>query len=163
MLLGELIVAVPIAQLLALALPLGRIDAQMHRLPNVFTFPALATAQLALFAASALDSSWGRYFWAMAALAAVSGLGFAAALSGALGMGDVKLVASTVPLLAWFDPLAAVSSVAIAFGLAAAAVLALGLAGRVSWHSRVALGPYLLAGFIGGVGLLLGGAEFLAY
>jgi leader peptidase (prepilin peptidase)/N-methyltransferase len=148
MLPGELIAGVPLAQLAAFALPLGLIDLRLHRLPNVFTLPALACSQLALFLASVFDSSWARYGFALATLALVAGLGWVASVSGALGMGDVKLVASSAPLLAWFDPFAAAASLLIALGLAAVVVLGLALARRVEPTTRIAMGPYLLLGFI---------------
>lgn len=147
MLAGELVAAVPLAQIAAFALPLARIDIRLHRLPNVFTLPTILSSQLALAAASALDGSWLNYFWSLASLAPVVALGILAALSGAFGMGDVKLLASSVPVLAWFDPFLALLSLATAFVAAAAVSTTLAIAGRISWQSRVALGPYLLAGY----------------
>jgi leader peptidase (prepilin peptidase) / N-methyltransferase len=147
MLAGELVAAVPLAQIAAFALPLARLDIRLHRLPNVFTIPAILSSQLALLTASALDSGWLSYVWSLVSAAAVATLGILAARSGAFGMGDVKLLASSVPVLAWFDPFLALLSLATAFVAAAAVSATLAVAGRISWQSRIALGPYLLAGF----------------
>lgn len=158
MLPGEIIAAVPLAQLIALAVPLSLIDIQLKRLPNIFTLPALASAQLSTLIASATDSSWGRYLWSIATLLLIACLGFAAARSGALGMGDVKLMSASTPVLAWFDPFAALVSLVVAFVAASAVVTAAALSGIISWSARVALGPYLLTGTVMASALIWGRA-----
>jgi leader peptidase (prepilin peptidase) / N-methyltransferase len=80
-------------------------------------------------------------------------------------MGDVKLIAATSPVLAWFSPAAALAALALALVLAAAwAVMAL-LMRRLSLGGRLAMGPFLLAGVVGGSVLALGavgGVDYLS-
>jgi leader peptidase (prepilin peptidase) / N-methyltransferase len=162
---GEIIAVIPLAQFLALALPLSRIDIRLHRLPNVFTMPALLSAQLAVLIASWVDHSWVRYAWAAAALLVVGGLALAASIAGALGMGDVKLIAATSPVLAWFSPAAALAALALALVLAAAWAVGALLMRRLSLGGRLAMGPFLLAGVVGGSVLALGavgGVDYLS-
>jgi leader peptidase (prepilin peptidase) / N-methyltransferase len=160
---GEIIAVVPLAQFLAFALPLSRIDIRLHRLPNVFTLPALLSAQSAVLIASWVDGSWARYAWATATLLVVGGLALAASIAGALGMGDVKLIAATSPALAWFSPAAALAALALALVLAAAwAVVAL-LIRRLTLGGRIAMGPFLLAGVVAGSVLALGDVGGIDY
>jgi leader peptidase (prepilin peptidase)/N-methyltransferase len=66
---------------------------------------------------------------------------------GALGMGDVKLMALMTAALSWFGWQHPLIAFAVAFVLATIGVLVLFVARRAKLGSTVALGPYLLAGF----------------
>lgn len=81
-----------------------------------------------------------------AALAAVIGL--AVNRTGKLGMGDVKLITGITWALAWFSPMQPLIWLTISFGLATAVVLFLFAKRKMSMGRSIALGPYLLLGFV---------------
>ena len=65
-----------------------------------------------------------------------------------LGMGDVKLIAGITFALAWFSPLLPVTAILVAFVSAGAASLVLLALRKTRMGSSIALGPYLLFGFV---------------
>jgi leader peptidase (prepilin peptidase) / N-methyltransferase len=122
-------------------LPLGFIDAAVHRLPDVLTGPlALGTAVLLL-----LTERQSLLRCLLAALAL--GLGFALlALVAPIGLGDAKLAPSLGALLAvtgWGTVLAGLVYAFLLAGLWAAFLLLTRRAGR---QDALALGPFLLLG-----------------
>lgn len=121
-------------------------DAATHKLPNRVTYP-LAGALAVLVGASALAGVPG----AGRALAWGAGLGAAFLLlallaGGGLGLGDVKLSVILGAWAGWLAPTAPIILVIAAFllgGITALVLMALGRAGRAS---RIAFGPFLVAG-----------------
>lgn len=131
--------------LLAVAVPLSVIDIRQRRLPNKLVLPGFLVVWLAQLA----DSIRHGDFTSMG-LATVCALGmFALALIanriGALGMGDVKLLALIGQSFGWWG-LGALS-VAVVSGILLAAVFVLVALAvrRLSATSTIPLGPYLLA------------------
>lgn len=156
----------PIVYLLAVSWPLASTDWRERRLPNVLTLPGLWLALTAQTAASMLlgfDAiSRGGDGWqgfANQAAAVVVGLTvFASSLAAhvwaGLGMGDVKLVTVIALSLGWFSPW---SPLLALFSGLSAAVIWVGvsfIAGRVKLGSTLALGPWLLVGFVVAVAVL---------
>lgn len=136
---------------LALVTPeLCRVDVTEHRLPNGLVLPGLG------FAAVGVVFGWadtGRPpLAALLATAAVVGLFGMLALTGGMGMGDVKLAA----LLALAGGAASVIVVvgAVAIGFLAAGIGALGTIAARGGAGNVAFGPYLLGGFWASVAAL---------
>ncbi|MFJ8042844.1 prepilin peptidase [Kitasatospora sp. NPDC096147] len=127
--------------LAVLGVPLGLIDASVHRLPDVLTLPlALGTAALLV-----LTERQGLLRCLLAALAL--GLGFALlALLVPIGLGDAKLAPSLAALLAvsgWSTVLAGLVWTVVLAGVWAVALLATRRAGR---QDDLAFGPPLLLG-----------------
>jgi leader peptidase (prepilin peptidase)/N-methyltransferase len=65
-----------------------------------------------------------------------------------LGMGDVKLIAGITFALAWFNPFLPALAILIAFVSAGVVSLALLALRKTRMGSSIALGPYLLFGFL---------------
>jgi leader peptidase (prepilin peptidase)/N-methyltransferase len=67
---------------------------------------------------------------------------------GTLGMGDVKLITGMSLSLGWFTPFAPLLALCAAFALATIVVLFLFVTRKARMGSGIALGPYLLVGFV---------------
>lgn len=136
------------AYLLAVAWPLARTDIREHRLPNRLTLPLLPVALFGQLLAAGLGDDWSRLGaslgWAVVAF--VVGLGINRV--GTLGMGDVKLITGMSLSLGWFSPVAPLLALAAAFALATLVVLFLFATRKARMGSSIALGPYLLVGFV---------------
>jgi len=138
--LGPAPALIPALAVAAVAPALTRVDLAEHRLPNRLVGPALA-AGLAGFGLSWLVS--GQTLVPLVSAAVYAGLLFVFALFGGMGMGDVKLaaalgLASPTLAIALGSPL-----LAFQFG-GVAAVIVLIRRGR---KTRIAFGPFLLAGY----------------
>ena len=136
------------AYLLVVAWPLARTDIREHRLPNRLTLPLLPVALFGQLLAAGFSGDWSRLGvslgWAVVAF--VVGLGINRV--GTLGMGDVKLITGMSLSLGWFSPVAPLLALAAAFALATLVVLFLFATRRARMGSSIALGPYLLVGFV---------------
>ena len=139
------------AYLLAVSLPLAIIDIRQRRLPNRLVLPGLAVTLIAHTSAVLIGSDWARMLTAWLTAVVVFVLAAVANSFGALGMGDVKLMALMTASLAWFGWQHPLLAFAVAFILATVGVLALFVARRAKLGSTLALGPYLLAGFAAAV------------
>jgi leader peptidase (prepilin peptidase)/N-methyltransferase len=156
----------PIVYLLAVAWPLARTDWRERRLPNALTLPGLWLALTAQTSASMLlgfDSisrggeGWQGFANQMAALSvgfAVFASSLVAHVWAGLGMGDVKLVSVIALSLGWFSPWSPLLALFCGLATAVAWVLVGFVAGRTKLRSTLALGPWLLAGFVIAVAVL---------
>ena len=144
---AELILLIPTGYLLFASIPLIVFDLREHRLPNRFTYSAIA---LSIFATGFVAVSDDRYLQLLIALAislSTFGIGYLLAKYADVGMGDVKLLTATNLLLAWHSPWLVLFALTMSFTLASL-VSAIGLLmGRLSWKTPLAIGPYLLLGF----------------
>ncbi len=137
-----------IAYLFAVAWPLAVIDIRERRLPNRLVLPAIPIAIVGQVVAAISGAPWWPMLYAIGAGLAAFGLGLIANLRGGLGMGDVKLIAAMSLSLGWFSPLAPLLGVSLAF-VSAGFWLGIKLvAKKASMGSSIALGPYLLVGFV---------------
>ena len=136
----------PIGYLALAAIPLSIYDLREHRLPNFFTYPAIAIVALALLviglsgegAKSALGILGGVLtFW----------VGYLLAKRDLVGMGDIKLLVSSNAILATYSPVLVLVSLAIATALAAVTSLFLIGLRKMTMRTPVAMGPFLLLGF----------------
>jgi leader peptidase (prepilin peptidase)/N-methyltransferase len=126
-----------------------RIDLREHRLPNRIVVPGIAIGLLAAALSWALTRE--PPIVPLTAAAATAGLLGMLALSGGIGMGDVKLaaligLASPTVAIALSAPLAAF----LLGGVAASFVLVRGVLagrGREARRAHLAFGPYLLLGY----------------
>jgi leader peptidase (prepilin peptidase)/N-methyltransferase len=134
--------------LLAVAWPLTVIDLRERRLPNRLTLPAFPLTFAGQIFAIILGADLSRLLIAL--LGAV--LAFAACLalnhSAGLGMGDVKLITVMTLALAWFSPLLPALALLAGFTIAGVVSLALVALRKTRMGSSIALGPYLLIGFL---------------
>lgn len=133
----------PIAYLLTVTPSLCYWDLKEQRLPNRFTFSAIAVSFLAVLLS--FDVRKIAIASSVAILTVVIGLALNS--FSALGMGDVKLVAAMALALGYFD--AGYFLFALAIGLGAAAIVSVILLVRkqLTRNSSIPLGPYLLLGF----------------
>lgn len=134
--------------LFAVALPLSIIDIREHRLPNKIVLPAFPIIIIGFVVASFLENSWHHFFFALVSSMVAFGIGLLTNRYGSLGMGDVKLIAATTLALGWFNLFAPFLAVAAGLVIAGAVILFLLVTGRTTLTQAIALGPYLLLGFI---------------
>lgn len=132
------------------------IDARTHRLPNRIVLPTLASL-IVLAAIDALVA--GQSAAVVRALLGMVVLGgFYAVLRGisraGMGGGDVKLAAVIGLVLGWHGWQALAIGAASAFVLGALYALALILLRRADGATRIAFGPWMIAGAL--LGIVLG-------
>ena len=134
--------------LLAVAWPLARTDIREHRLPNKYTLPAIAIAFTAELIAAAISDQWFNFLVAL--ICGVSGFGFALLANrfATLGMVDVKLITAICLCLGWFSPIAPIMAISFAFVISGVVVLAKLAFRKTRMGQSIALGPYLLIGFV---------------
>ena len=134
--------------LVAVAWPLSVIDIRERRLPNRLTLPAFPITLLG----QGIAVLMGEDVWRLLVSVLAAFIAFAIALLlnviAGLGMGDVKLIAGITFALAWFSPLLPVTAILVAFVSAGAASLVLLALRKTRMGSSIALGPYLLFGFV---------------
>ena len=128
----------------ATTIPLMIYDLRERRLPNKITLPGVAVALVSL----ALTMEWSRFLIALGISALLFLVGTLISVRGWIGMGDVKLIAGITLSLAWFNPLLPAIAVLIGLVIAGAVSLALVALRKASMGSSIALGPYLLVGFV---------------
>jgi leader peptidase (prepilin peptidase)/N-methyltransferase len=68
-------------------------------------------------------------------------------------MGDVKLMTVMALALGWFSPLLPVVALGLSFLLAGVVAILLLMRRKIRLGGSMALGPYLIAGFLGAVTL----------
>jgi leader peptidase (prepilin peptidase) / N-methyltransferase len=134
--------------LAACCVALAWIDASVQRLPDALTAPAYLGTMVLLLAAAAVSGSWPDLLRAVA-----GGLGLTAVLAAVavisrsgLGLGDAKLAASLGTMMAWFGWLTLARGLVAGFVIGGVFGLAwLGLR-RARLGTRIAFGPFLIAG-----------------
>ena len=133
---------------LAISVPLVRWDFKEHRLPNKYTISAL------IFCATlvALDAlSFQRLQPLMSGVAA-AGItwvaGYLMARFDLIGMGDIKLLTGQHLWLAYLNPWLILLSLTLGFVMASAFSALQLIRGKLSLKSNMALGPFLLVGFL---------------
>ena len=131
-----------------LAVGLGAVDLVHHRLPDALTLPAIPVTAVLLIGTESADPGTGSVVVAGVVAAVLTALfwAVAAAAPKAIGMGDVKLVASLGLLTGYLSVASAVLAVSIAFVLGAAVALVGLAARRLSMTSAIPFGPCLLCG-----------------
>jgi leader peptidase (prepilin peptidase)/N-methyltransferase len=134
--------------LLAVAWPLARTDIREHRLPNKYTLPAIAIALVTELIAAWLGNQWFNFLLALICGVVAFAVSLLANRFATLGMGDVKLITAMSLCLGWFSPIAPVMAICIAFVIAGIIVLAKLALRKTRMGQSIALGPYLLIGFV---------------
>ena len=136
------------AYLVGVAWPLARTDIREHRLPNKYTLPLVPIALLGQLAACLAGAEWSRLLVALGWAVGAFVVGLGSNRIGTLGMGDVKLITGMSLSLGWFTPVAPLIALVAAFALATIVVLFLFVTRKARMGSSIALGPYLLVGFV---------------
>ncbi|MFM5903484.1 MAG: prepilin peptidase [Microbacteriaceae bacterium] len=145
-----------IAYLAVVSLPLAVIDIRERRLPNRLVLPAIPVTLLGQVLAGATGGPWWPMLVALLVALLAFGVGLLANLRNGLGMGDVKLIAAMALALGWFSPIAPITALALAFCSAGVWLLLKIFAKKANMGSSIALGPYLLAGFLmSAIGLVM--------
>lgn len=139
-------------------LTLAVVDADVHRLPNAITLPAVPVVLGLLTLAAATSGRWEDLRRALVAMLVVGGAFLLVSLllgARGIGMGDAKLMLALAPLLGWHGWGAVLVGTYAAFLVGGGVALVLLLARRAERSSRIAFGPYLV---LGATLALLGGA-----
>jgi leader peptidase (prepilin peptidase) / N-methyltransferase len=140
--------AVAFGFLAVLGVALAAIDIAVQRLPDPLTLPAYPIL-ITLLAAAAVAS----HDFAALARALLGGLALMAAYlvlalirPGELGAGDIKLAGIAGLALGWLGWPTLLAGAALGFVLSAVVSLALLAARRVTLHSAISFGPFMLGG-----------------
>jgi len=134
------------AYVLAVALPLSIFDIRQRRLPNKLVLPGFPIAVLGQLAAAAVGANFWPMLWAFLSAVVVFTLALLANRAGAMGMGDVKLLALIALSLGWWGAPQVLMALGSGFFLAALVVLTFMATGKLKRTSTIPLGPYLLLG-----------------
>ncbi|MDP5025854.1 MAG: prepilin peptidase [Aquiluna sp.] len=131
-----------------LSLPLAVIDFKEHRLPNPLTYSAIAVSGALVFAAGILTQNWLQLVAAVSLGLVTLGIGYLMAKVNGIGMGDVKYLVATNTLLGWFSPCLILVMLAIGFTAASLISLVLILRRQADLKTPLAMGPFLILGFV---------------
>lgn len=143
---AELVLLIPIAFVVAFAIPLSITDFREHRLPNKYTLTLIAITGLSLAGYGLVSRNYERLAVSLLAMVLTFLAGWLLARFADLGMGDVKLLTALNGWLAWHDGWLVL--IALAIGLLAANVFAIGIwIKKKDPKEHIALGPFLLLGF----------------
>jgi leader peptidase (prepilin peptidase)/N-methyltransferase len=128
-------------------LVLAALDQRTHRLPDAVVFPAHGAVAVLLAAASALAGDPAATVRAGAAAAVTFGVFYLLALvPSGLGYGDAKLAGLLGTTLGWCGWPTLLNGILVGFCLGGAGAVVLLVTRRASWRTRLAYGPFLLAG-----------------
>ncbi|WP_425585632.1 prepilin peptidase [Streptomyces viridochromogenes] len=131
---------------------LAVVDASVHRLPDVLTLPLAAGTCVLLGGASLFPDAGGSWTSALLGLLVLGGCFFVLFLfSGGLGLGDVKLALVLGAVLGWYGWPILLIGVFAGYLFGALYGIGLVMAHRAGRRSRIAFGPFLLAGALAGV------------
>ena len=146
--LGRVAAAPAYLYLAAAGLALALIDRATHRLPDAIVLPSYAVTAALLVGGSAVSGDWRSL--ARAVLGCLLSLGLHALLWGlypaGMGFGDVKLAGLLGLALGYLSWAALVVGTAAAFVLGGVVGVLLLLGSRRSRRSRLAFGPFMVAG-----------------
>lgn len=131
------------------------IDARTHRLPNRIVLPTLAGVVLLVVIDALLTGRMAQLIGAAAGLLILGGFYAILRILSRAGMGggDVKLAAVIGTVLGWHGWEALAIGAASAFVLGALYALALMALRRADGSTRIAFGPWMIAGAVIGIAL----------
>lgn len=153
--LSSLFSALGLGYLVITAWPLAKTDILERRLPNKYVLPAFPVTWLGQILAGLTGAGFWNMLWAL--LAGLVTFGFSLLINrmGLLGMGDVKLMTVMALALGWYSPLLPVIALGLSFLIAGLVALALLLGKKIKLGGSMPLGPYLIAGFLGAITLVV--------
>jgi leader peptidase (prepilin peptidase) / N-methyltransferase len=131
-----------------LGVALAAIDIAVQRLPDLLTLPAYPILITLLGGAAIIGHDFAALLRALLGGLALAGgyLLLALVRPGQLGGGDIKLAGVAGLALGWLGWPTLIDGAALGFVLCALVSLALLAARRVTLHSAICFGPYLLGG-----------------
>jgi leader peptidase (prepilin peptidase)/N-methyltransferase len=151
--LSSLFSALGLGYLVLTAWPLAKTDILERRLPNKYVLPAFPITWLGQLLAGVTGAGFVNMLWALLAGVVTFTLSLLINRLGLLGMGDVKLMTVMALALGWFSPLLPIIALGLSFLIAGVVAIWLLLRNRIKLGGSMALGPYLIAGFLGAVTL----------
>jgi len=136
------------AYLAVVGVALSQVDNAVQRLPDRLTLPAYPALILLLATAAAITGDWSAFVRAvLGGLATAAGyLALGLVSRGQVGGGDIKLAGLIGLVLGWLSWHTLLAGTFAGFFLAALVSAGLLVARRISRHSRISFGPYLLGG-----------------
>jgi leader peptidase (prepilin peptidase)/N-methyltransferase len=140
-----------------LGVALAAIDIAVQRLPDPLTLPAYPILVTLLTGAAIAGHDYGALLRALlgGVVLATAFLVLALVRPGQLGGGDIKLAGIAGLALGWLGWPVLIAGAALGFALCAIASLALLAARRVTLHSAICFGPFLIGGAL--LAMLTGG------
>lgn len=132
----------------AIGVALAMIDIAVQRLPDALTLPAYPVLTVLLAGAALLGHDGAALVRSLLGGLALAALYLLLALirPGQMGGGDIKLAGLAGLALGWLGWPALIAGAALGFVLSALASLVLLAARRITLHSAISFGPFLLAG-----------------
>lgn len=127
---------------------LAAIDLRHHRLPDVLTLASYPIAVALLGLAAIVDSAGEGAIRALAATVVLAVFYYVLALlrPGGIGLGDVKLAGVLGLYMGWVGWAEIITATVVSFLGAAVVAVALMAGGRATRSSRMAFGPFMIAG-----------------
>jgi leader peptidase (prepilin peptidase) / N-methyltransferase len=147
--------ALGLGYLVLTAWPLAKTDIRERRLPNKYVLPAFPITWLGQIVAGLLGAGFTNFLWANLTALLVFGCSLLINRFGLLGMGDVKLMAVMALALGWYSPLFAVVALGLTFLSAGLIAVWMLVSKKINLGGSMALGPYLIAGFLGTLTLVV--------
>lgn len=151
--LSSLFSALGLGYLVLTAWPLAKTDILERRLPNKYVLPAFPITWLGQLLAGVTGAGFSNMLWALLAGVTTFALSLSINRLGLLGMGDVKLMSVMALALGWFSLLLPLVALGLSFLLAGVVAILLLVRRKIKLGGSMALGPYLIAGFLGAVTL----------
>lgn len=140
--------AVPLVPLAALA----AIDLDVHRLPDMLTYPLVPVALAVALVASISTGDWYALIRAVLGGVVLCVAYFVLLLmsrgAAGLGLGDVKLAAGIGILLGWFSWSAILGGTVAAFLVSGVWAAGLLITRRATRHTYIAFGPFMVLGTV---------------
>lgn len=147
--------ALGLGYLVLTAWPLAKTDVIERRLPNKFVLPAFPITWIGQLLAGVFGAGFTNMLWALLAGVLTFAISLFINRAGLLGMGDVKLMTVMALALGWYSPLLPVIALGLSFLIAGVVAVALLLSKKIKLGGSLPLGPYLLAGFLGAITLVV--------
>lgn len=151
--LSSLFSALGLGYLVLTAWPLAKTDILERRLPNKYVLPTFPITLLGQILAGLAGAGFVNMLWALLACVITFAISLTINRLGLLGMGDVKLMTAMALALGWFSPLLPLVALGLSFLLAGVVALLLLMRQKIKLGGSMALGPYLIAGFLGAITL----------
>jgi leader peptidase (prepilin peptidase) / N-methyltransferase len=147
--------ALGLGYLVLTAWPLAKTDIIERRLPNKYVLPAFPITWIGQLLAGVFGAGFTNMLWAVLAGVLTFTVSLLINRAGLLGMGDVKLMTVMALALGWYSPLLPVIALGLSFLIAGLVAVALLLSKKIKLGGSLPLGPYLLAGFLGAITLVV--------
>ena len=151
--LSSLFSALGLGYLVATAWPLAKTDILERRLPNKYVLPAFPITLFGQFLAGLVGAGFLNMLWALMAGVITFGISLVINRFGLLGMGDGKLMTVMSLALGWYSPFLPIIALGLCFLIAGLVAIVLLSVRRIKIGGSMALGPYLIAGFLGAITL----------